>query len=63
MELTHEHTDDCVAVDDEECAPARGGWLQPLGTYVQQAEDELEEGHHWCVLHKRAWELMDADES
>lgn len=57
IDLAVEHTEDCVAVGAADCQPAEGVWLQPPGSYVMQATDELGDDAPWCQIQTRAFEL------
>ncbi len=60
------HTDDCIHLPyydgDEPCECNEGIWMQPQGTYLDEAKGEAEEDVKYCRLRLRAWELQDADE-
>ena len=61
------HTDDCVHLPyydgDEPCECNWGVWMQPQGSYFDDAKGEaIDDRTPYCRLHERAWELQLADE-
>jgi len=60
--MTITHADDCVHPPmydgGEECEPFEGVWNRPQGSYVREAQFELDDDAPWCRIQQRAWELQ-----